>query len=125
MITDSGGIYKIVCSTNEYFYIGSSINIQRRWWQHISTLRKNKHINPVVQSTYNKYGESTFSIEVLELVDDINSLTDIETSYLIKNISIKECMNISCDATAPMRGRLSSNETKNLISKNHADIRQK
>ena len=54
------GIYKIVNKVNGKYYVGSSVDIQRRWKCHKSRLERNKHINAKLQSAYNKYGSDSF-----------------------------------------------------------------
>ena len=51
------GVYKITCNGNNQLYIGSSVNIQARWQQHISHLRKGVHSAVYLQNSYKKYGE--------------------------------------------------------------------
>lgn len=63
------GVYKILCKTNNKFYIGSSKNLDKRWLVHLYNLRKNKHINVYLQRSFNKYGEDSFTFEVLEICD--------------------------------------------------------
>jgi group I intron endonuclease len=65
------GIYKITNKTNGKFYIGSSLDIHRRWRQHRRDLTKNIHINPKLQHAWNKYGSENFSFEILELTEDV------------------------------------------------------
>src|SRR5579859_5751742 len=67
-IPNVSGIYRITCTTNGMFYIGSAVNLYRRWVTHRSDLRNNKHRNPKMQRAFNKYGEEAFAFEVLELV---------------------------------------------------------
>src|SRR5258706_5268149 len=64
----SSGIYKIINLVNKKIYIGSSNNLERRWGEHKNALRNNKHDNSHLQAAWNKYGELSFSFEVLELV---------------------------------------------------------
>lgn len=60
------GIYKIQSLIKPHkFYIGSAVDIRRRWRQHLYLLRKNEH-NPIIQNHYNKYGESDFIFIILE-----------------------------------------------------------
>ena len=53
------GIYKIECNVNDkkYVYIGKSIDIDKRWHDHIYELKNNKHNNIFMQKLYNKYEE--------------------------------------------------------------------
>ena len=61
----TSGIYKISCSTTGKFYIGSSINIPRRFKQHISSLINKTHDNRYLQSAWDKYGEASFVLSIL------------------------------------------------------------
>lgn len=54
------GIYFIKNIINGYVYIGCSIDIETRIKIHFNNLRNNKHINPLLQSDFNKYGGSAF-----------------------------------------------------------------
>lgn len=60
------GIYMIQCRTYpSRVYVGSAINIQKRWWHHMSDLRKNKHHSPILQRIFNKYGEGELLFSIL------------------------------------------------------------
>jgi group I intron endonuclease len=62
------GIYKITNKINNKFYIGSSaLNVQYRWSDHLSQMRTQIHPNRHLQRAFNKYGEESFTHEVLEL----------------------------------------------------------
>ena len=51
------GIYKIQSLSKPHlFYIGSSINIEKRWRQHIHRLKCHHHENQRLQNHVNKYG---------------------------------------------------------------------
>ena len=65
-ILQNCGIYIIQNLVNENIYIGSSINIKRRFSQHKSTLRHNTHKNKHLQNAWNKYGEDNFEFIILE-----------------------------------------------------------
>jgi len=60
------GIYKIQSIIKpERCYIGSSIDIHRRWSDHLLNLRKNIHPTPKLQSHYNKYGKNDLIFSIL------------------------------------------------------------
>ena len=59
------GIYKIYCDSNNRTYIGSSNNIERRFKEHLGDLRNNRHSNQYLQNSYNKYGEDSFSFNII------------------------------------------------------------
>jgi group I intron endonuclease len=60
------GIYKIENIINLKCYLGSSVDIKRRWRQHLGNLRCDKHTNRHLQSSWNQYGEGNFTFSVLE-----------------------------------------------------------
>lgn len=60
------GIYKIINQVNGRFYIGSAVNIKKRWRYHIEDLNKGKHGNSHLQKAWSKYGGDNFTFEILE-----------------------------------------------------------
>lgn len=61
------GIYKIVNTVTGAVYVGSAaLSFRRRWQKHLSYLRRGKHVNPHLQSAWNKYGETAFEFIILE-----------------------------------------------------------
>jgi len=81
------GIYCIKNIINNKIYIGSSINIENRFKQHLSDLRNNNHHNSHLQFSYNKHGENNFVFYVLKYFSDINrdELFCIEKEEIIKH----------------------------------------
>lgn len=63
-------IYKITCEKDRRFYIGASTSPHNRRLEHFNHLRKNKHHNIFLQRAFNKYGEESFTYEVLEIFED-------------------------------------------------------
>ena len=63
---DKSGIYKITNEATGRFYIGSSIHTEERFACHTRDLQANKHINPILQRSWNKHGENSFSFHVIE-----------------------------------------------------------
>lgn len=80
-IPATGGIYKITCTVNGKFYIGSAVNLYTRHYDHFSTLRRSTHKNIHLQRAYNKYGKDAFTFEILELVPDREMLTTREQHW--------------------------------------------
>lgn len=60
------GIYRIFNILTGDFYIGSSVNIIKRFSIHKSALFKGLHHNKHLQSAWNKYGDENFKFEVIE-----------------------------------------------------------
>ena len=59
------GIYKIANTFNGKVYIGQSVDIRERFYEHKRKLRLQQHFNKYLQNAYNKYGEY-FEYEVIE-----------------------------------------------------------
>ena len=64
------GIYKIENTKNNKIYIGSSINIEKRFYKHLWMLKKGIHDNNHLQNSFNEYGENYFSFSILELCSE-------------------------------------------------------
>ena len=58
------GIYKIENKVNGKIYVGQSIDIDTRWYNHRNELNGNRHYNEHLQNAWNKYGEDNFSIQI-------------------------------------------------------------
>lgn len=117
-LTRISGIYRITCSANGKFYIGSSQNIGGRWQVHTRNLRNHTHHNPHLQHAWDKFGEDAFTIEVLEEVP-ASELTLREQAWLDRSLTIgrDHCFNVSAVADSPMRGRKHSKATKQRFSR--------
>lgn len=63
----TSGIYEIVNTINGKRYVGSAVDLDRRFREHRYNLTRGKHINRHLQSSWLKYGEQSFSFVVLEL----------------------------------------------------------
>lgn len=76
------GVYRIVskCKPNRV-YIGSSINMRKRWNLHLEHLRKNIHGNPKLQRHYNKHGEDDLVFSIVTLCKKKHILK-LEQEYL-------------------------------------------
>lgn len=97
-------IYRITCTANGKFYIGSTMNKAQRWARHRKELRAGVHVNKNMQASWNKYGEASFVFEVLEEVENVALLLVAEQRYLDEVVGKDECFNWAKFAGAPMRG---------------------
>ncbi|MCC5636289.1 GIY-YIG nuclease family protein [Nostoc sp. CHAB 5844] len=75
------GIYKIKNRVNGKFYIGSSKNIKVRFWQHVNSLKKGDHHSYRLQADWDKFGEESFELFVIEEVE-AEKLSYVEQNYL-------------------------------------------
>lgn len=116
MITRTSGIYKITCTANGRFYIGSSNNCERRWITHRRDLRGQYHRNPHLQRAFNQYSEKCFTFEVIENVF-VDTLLEREQYWLdtLQPFS-PNGFNIAIKADSGMRGRKASLETRAKLS---------
>lgn len=80
-----GGVYKIVNKTNGHFYVGSSVNLNKRFWRHKNELRKDKHHCLFLQRAWNKYGEENFEFVVLKTCTELEA-KKLEQDILNQNI---------------------------------------
>lgn len=105
------GIYKIhsLCKPNR-FYIGSAIDISKRWSYHRVDLRNNRHGNNRLQKHFNKYGESDLQFSVLLECGSQDLLTR-EQDFID---ALNPYFNI-CKVAGSSLGRTSSNATKEKI----------
>lgn len=77
------GIYAILNKINGKFYVGSSVDIQQRWYSHQSDIRKSQHHAAALQRAINKYGVDAFEYKIL-LYCDTDMLLHYEQVILNK-----------------------------------------
>lgn len=77
------GIYKITNNINKKVYIGQSHDIHQRWYHHQYDLNNNKHENPYLQQSWNKYGADNFTFEIITECKP-NELNQLEEYYINK-----------------------------------------
>ena len=78
----SSGIYQISNRANGKRYIGSAVNLRKRWQTHLANLRHGHHCNSHLQAAFNKHGESMFTFAILERVEDSAQLIPREQHFL-------------------------------------------
>lgn len=81
-IPTTGGIYRFTNIVNQKIYIGSAKNLRKRFVQHLSDLKLNKHHSKHFQNAWNKYGEDNFNYDILEQIEDVSILILREQYYL-------------------------------------------
>lgn len=89
------GVYKILCLVNGKFYIGSSKNIQDRWWAHWQEKERAKTKNQMMYDDMRKYGKENFRIYVIYEGEDYKHIEKVVTynlqpEYNIRNKTRKE-----------------------------------
>lgn len=112
------GVYKIRCTCNGKYYIGSTHeSFSKRISHHVSLLRANKHKNAHMQRCFNKYGEGSFVFEILKVLK--SNILDEEQVYLDMCISDEKCFNINPIASG------TPNLSKEVIKKRAETMRRK
>lgn len=91
------GIYQILNTINEKFYVGSATDFTLRWAQHKWEFKNSSHDNTHLQRAWNKYREEAFEFIVIEacaknelLVREqfwIDSLKAVELGYNMRKIA--------------------------------------
>lgn len=106
------GIYKIENKINGKVYIGESLDIKRRWKEHIKDLDKNKHHSYKLQEDWNKYGKDSFNFEVISKLDKTISnyidrfvLVIYENKYMIKYDSLNNGYNLENTLETILNGK--------------------
>jgi len=107
------GIYHIICKSTGKRYIGRTVNFTKRFGQHKSVLRNNKHCNEHLQNAWNKYGEENFVFLIYKIVEKENLIK--EEQKQLDDYQFVECFNKSFSAD----GSCLTEEAKLKISLHH------
>ena len=110
----NSGIYKITCTATNKIYVGSAVNLSKRKNNHFHSLKKNKHENSYLQNSFNKYGESFFIFETLEIIEKDN-LIICEQKWIDVLKEQYELYNLNMIAGSFL-GRKHTDETKKKLS---------
>lgn len=113
------GIYRIENQINRKVYVGQAGNLNKRYCDHVSALRRNNHDNSYLQRAWNKYEEKDFVFSILEECP-AELLAQKEQYWMDRTqCYIREYgYNINPSSTKnPMLGRTHSKETKAKLSK--------
>lgn len=86
------GIYAIKNQANGKVYIGQSVDIARRWRDHLNELKQNKHRNSHLQSAFLMYGVEAFTFEIIEECSR-EMLDELEHFYIREFNSLKNGYN--------------------------------
>lgn len=67
-------VYAIQHNITKRIYVGSSKDIEKRYWGHMSALRNHKHNVEDMQSDFDEYGED-YSLFVLDEIKEFSERT--------------------------------------------------
>lgn len=139
MLTMNSGIYAIVNKITDKRYIGSAVNVNKRWSYHKKDLCKKQHHSILLQRAWDKYGEESFDFILIENVEKEN-LISREQFYINERSEYNICriagsclgFKHSVETRRKMRssamgnknclGRKLSEETRLKMSEAHTNI---
>lgn len=84
-------IYKITNQKNGMVYIGSSIEVERRWRQHkeASINEKDHHYNYPLMIAFREFGIANFTFEVVDTLPTWEAMIEAEHNWIIKENCVK------------------------------------
>ena len=84
-------IYKITNQKNEMVYIGSSIEVERRWRQHkeASVNENDHHYNYPLMIAFREFGIANFIFEVVDTLPTWEAMVEAEHNWIMKENCVK------------------------------------
>ncbi len=73
------GVYKIINTVNDKVYIGQSSCLYKRFYEY---RRCNKKLSQHLIHSFNKYGQDSFRVEIIEKIEDLSTLNDREQYWI-------------------------------------------
>ena len=98
-------IYKITNNLNNMVYIGSSIDVERRWRQHkeASINEKDHHYNYPLMIAFRQFGVDNFTFEIIDTLPDYQTMIKAEHNWIIKeNCIVPNGYNQTDNTNSPM-----------------------
>lgn len=116
----SGGIYRIVIirPDGDLFYIGQSVRMFQRKYDHLKTLRNRTHYNQRLQDAFDKYGEDAFQFEPI-LICNPDMLSIYEQAifdFYASKFGIRSLLNIQRECVTSPFGLKRSLEVRAKLS---------
>ena len=90
---NKSGVYAIYCKSNNKYYIGKSVDMNHRKYQHFQALKRNCHNNYDLQKDYNTYGQDNFFFFFLTTCPE-DMLNHMEHYWISKYDSINNGYNM-------------------------------
>jgi hypothetical protein len=98
------GVYQIRCIPTGKIYVGSAVNLRKRWGEHRRSLQRGKHCNHRLQNAWNKYGAECFEFSVLEFVA-VSDLVVVEQEWILSTGCTDSTIGFNiCDVAASPGG---------------------
>lgn len=131
---DKFGIYLIRNLSCDKVYVGQTCEaFQRRFWHHRWKLRNGTHDNYYLQKDWDKYGEASFSFEIIEILSDQDCLDESETYWIAYYRKIGVPYNISnggggrrgCPMSESAKLKVGVKNRIHMIGKRHSEETKK
>ena len=84
-------IYKITNQKNGMVYVGSSIEVERRWRQHkeASVNENDHHYNYPLMIAFREFGIANFTFEVVDTLPTWEAMIEAEHNWIVKENCVK------------------------------------
>jgi group I intron endonuclease len=116
--TKTSGVYSITNTKNKKRYIGSAVNIERRWMTHRAYLRGGVHHSRHLQNAWNHYGEKAFSFEILTTCEPDDLITQEQFWIDAFQAADSRYGYNTAPIAGSSRGRKASAETRSKLIEN-------
>lgn len=113
------GIYGIFNIEAGKVYIGSAVNISRRYREHLKKLRKGEHHSPHLQRAWNRDGPGAFMLKALRYVEREQLLSAEQELIDFFQAAWDEAGYNICPSAGSSLGRKVSDETREKIAAAH------
>lgn len=87
------GIYEILNTVTGKSYVGSSVDIHRRWGDHRKRLKKSGHHSPKLQNSWNKHGSEIWKWSILQECEEVRLLF-LEAFWMARLDSVNNGYNL-------------------------------
>lgn len=115
-VEQARGVYTITNEANGKVYVGSAVNVRRRWAAHRRELRRGVHPNRYLQASWRKHGEGAFSFAVVEFVGDPALLAEREQAWMdsLRSSERSRGFNLSPTAYSILGYRFNDDQRRNV-----------
>lgn len=125
------GVYKITNDVTGKFYIGSSIDINKRWKTHIHASKNPKYNHLELYKDFNEYGIDSFTFEIIEECtaeerhdkeyEYIKEYQAVEIGYNAQGLEKHPNHKLTIDEVKDIRTRYDNHEDKNSVYFDYED----
>lgn len=105
--------YRITHTATKKFFVGSTVNLKRRLYQHFRQLKRGDHPNTQFQALYNSTPDlDAFTVRVIRYYDHASELQAPHARLLQAHFNNPQCINLTRKAHSGMRGLTLNNDSK-------------